>query len=121
MRGWAAGYNPITMVAQENIQAVVNQIAQQFQPDKVILFGSYAYGEPNEDSDVDLLVVMPADKRDTKKAIEIVRTLRPGFPMDLLVYDPQYLYDRSQMRDWFVREIVEKGKTLYERAHAGVG
>jgi len=109
------------MIAQERIQEVADQIARQFQPDKVILFGSYAYGEPNEDSDVDLLVVMPADKRDTKKAIEIRQSLRPGFAMDLLVYDPQYLYDHSQMRDWFVREIVEKGRVLYEHRHAGMG
>lgn len=109
------------MIAQESIQAVVNQIAQQFQPNKVILFGSYAYGEPTEDSDVDLLVVMPANKRDTKKAIEIVRSLRPGFPMDLLVYDPAYLQHRCGMEDYFVREIVAKGRVLYDAAHAGVG
>lgn len=109
------------MIAQERIQEVVDQIAQQFRPDKVILFGSYAYGEPNEDSDVDLLVVMPANKRDTKKAIEIRLALQETFPMDLLVYDPSYLYDRSQMRDWFVREIVEKGRVLYERSHPGLG
>lgn len=109
------------MIAQESIQTVVNQIAQQFRPDKVILFGSYAYGQPNEDSDVDLLVVMPADKRDRKKATEIRQSLRTGFAMDLLVYDPQYLHDRSQQCDWFVREIVEKGRVLYDAAHAGVG
>ncbi len=61
----------------------INTSAQQFRPDKIILFGSYAYGTPNEDSDVDLLVAMPADERDHKKSVAIQRAVRFGFPCDL--------------------------------------
>ncbi len=109
------------MVTQERIQEVVNSIAEQFRPDKIILFGSYAYGTPNEDSDVDLLVVLEQPEHNLKKAIEIRRAVRIRFPCDLLVYDPQYLRQRYGMIDWFIRDIVDKGQVLYESGNAGVG
>src|SRR5579875_1603927 len=109
------------MISQQRIQEYADRVAEAFHPDKIILFGSYAYGQPNEDSDVDLLVVMPGDKIDRKKMIEIRQTLPTSFPMDLLIYDPAYLHQRSQIEDWFVREVLEKGRVLYENRHAGVG
>lgn len=109
------------MISQERIQEVVNAIAEQFHPDRIILFGSYAYGTPTEDSDVDLLVVMPADKRDHKKSVAIQMAVPIKFPCDLLVYDPQYLQQRYGMVDWFIRDIVDKGQVLYESGNAGVG
>ena len=102
------------MISMQRIQAVADQIGRQFRPEKVILFGSYAYGTPTEDSDVDLLVVMPADRRDRRRSVEIQSALTESFPMDLLVYDPEYLRRRAQMEDWFVREIVEQGRVRYE-------
>lgn len=109
------------MVSQERIQEVVNSIAKQFRPEKIILFGSYAYGVPNEDSDVDLLVVMEAQQRDRKKSIAIRTAVPIEFPCDLLVYDPQYLQQRCGMEDWFIREVVDKGQVLYESNHTKVG
>ena len=109
------------MVSQERTQEVVDSIAEQFHPDKIILFGSYAYGIPNEDSDVDLLVVMPADKRDYKKSVAIQMAVRIEFACDLLVYDPAYLQQRCGTRDWFIQEVVEKGQVLYESGNTGVG
>ncbi len=109
------------MVSQQHIQDYVNRVAEAYRPDRIILFGSYAYGEPNEDSDVDLLVVMPAERIDRKKMIDIRRTIPASYPMDLLVYDPVYLSQRTSIEDWFVREVLEKGRVLYESRHAGVG
>ena len=109
------------MVDAQRIQQVSDEIARRFHPERIILFGSYAYGTPTEDSDVDLLVVMSSEGRDIKKAIEIRQALRVNFAMDLLVYDPNYLQQRIEWDDWFVREITEKGRVLYEASHAGVG
>ncbi len=108
------------MVSPERIQEVVNSIAEQFKPDKIILFGSYAYGTPSEDSDVDLLVVMTANERDRKKSVAIQMAVPIPFPCDLLVYDPGYLQHRYDLEDWFVRDMLEKGQVLYEAAYAGV-
>ena len=97
--------------------AATQQVAERFQPNKIILFGSYAYGEPNEHSDVDLLVVMPAADM-VNQAVRIRLALRAPFPMDLIVRTPKYLQRRLEDGDWFLREIVSKGKLLYEKADA---
>ncbi len=106
------------MITQSQIQQVSDEIARQFQPERIILFGSYAYGTPTEDSDVDLLVVMPFEGRKSKQAIEIRRAVYAGFAMDLIPITPERLKYRIEIEDFFLREIVEKGKVLYEAAHA---
>ena len=108
------------MITPAQIQHVTDEIARKFSPDKIILFGSYAYGTPTEDSDVDLLVVMPFEGKSVYKAIEIEGAVRPRFAMDLLVYTPQKLRERIAWNDFFLREITEKGETLYAADYAGV-
>ena len=98
--------------------SVADKIVQQFQPERIILFGSYAYGTPNEDSDVDLLVVMPFEGRKAKQAIVIRRAVYSGFAMDLIPITPERLKYRLEIEDFFLREVVEKGKILYEANHA---
>jgi len=106
---------------RQDIMKVVEQIAREFHPQRVILFGSHAYGAPTPDSDVDLLVVMPVEGKEVHKAIEIVRTVNPPFATDVLVRTPEVLQWRLEQNDFFLREIVEKGQVLYEAVDAGVG
>ena len=102
------------MVAREDIQAVTNDIVQEFAPLQVILFGSYAYGTPTEDSDVDLLVVMDIPKSEYRnKALEIQKRIPYRFGLDLLVRSPEEIAYRVAYNDWFLREITEKGDFLY--------
>jgi len=105
---------------RQDIMKVVEQIAREFRPRRVILFGSHAYGAPTSDSDVDLLVVMPVEGKEVHKAAEIRKRIDHPFPMDLLVRTPQNLQWRLEQGDFFLREIVEKGQVLYEAADAGV-
>jgi predicted nucleotidyltransferase len=84
------------------------------------LFGSYAYGEPNADSDVDLLVVMPA-RNEIDQSIKIRLALEAPFPMDLLVRTPKKLKERLERGDLFTTHIVSNGKVLYEGVHRGMG
>ncbi|HEX5271872.1 MAG TPA: nucleotidyltransferase domain-containing protein [Gemmataceae bacterium] len=102
------------------IRRFARQVAERFDPEKIILFGSYAYGTPDEDSDVDLLVVMPA-RDESAQATRIRLAVERCFPMDLLVRTPENLRRRLEEGDWFLREIVSKGKVLYDKAHKGVG
>ena len=95
--------------------------AELFRPEKIILFGSYAYGNPTEDSDVDILVVMPHKGASYLKASEISTKVRNAFPMDLLVRSPAIIRQRIAWNDFFLREITEKGKVLYDAAREGVG
>src|SRR5947209_13626005 len=96
------------------IRRYARQIAERFQPEKIILFGSYAYGTPHADSDVDLLVIMPA-RNQLDQAGKIRWQLPAPFPMDLLVRTPENLKWRLEEGDWFLREITSKGKVLYEK------
>ncbi|MEW5941373.1 MAG: nucleotidyltransferase domain-containing protein [Chloroflexota bacterium] len=105
-------------ISKRSISAFARQVARQFKPKKIILFGSYAYGEPTEDSDVDILVVMSFKGRNPHKATEIWMATKPEFPIDIMVRKPGELKRRLKMGDFFLREITEKGKVLYEAAHA---
>ena len=102
------------MVTREDIQATCDDIVREFTPLQVILFGSYAYGTPTEDSDVDLLVVMDIPKSEFRnKAVEIRQRIPHRFSLDLLVRSPEEIASRVSYNDWFLREITEKGDFLY--------
>jgi predicted nucleotidyltransferase len=102
------------MVEMKRIKDLTSQIAREFNPDKIILFGSYAYGSPRSDSDVDLLVVMPFNGNPVGKAAEVIKKINPRFSVDLLVRRPQDIDFRLANNDCFMREVIERGRTLYE-------
>ncbi len=79
------------MVGPEAIQALCEGIVKGFSPEKVVLFGSYAYGQPGEGSDVDLLVIMPVNGKAPRLAAAMMAQLRPPFPVDILVRDPEII------------------------------
>src|SRR5438552_1319691 len=97
------------------IRRFARQVAERFRPDKIILFGSHAYGTPHADSDVDILVVMPAGN-ELDQGFRIHSTLLPPFPLDLIVRTPKNLKWRLEEGDSFLREVVSRGKVLYEKA-----
>jgi len=105
------------MVAMKQIEDIGREIGRVFHPDRVILFGSYAQGTPSEDSDVDLLVVMPSENEPVARSVEIRLTVRPQFPVDLLVRSRAAVDRRIAMGDDFMRDILAKGKVLYEADH----
>ena len=101
-------------IPQEAIDEVVHQIVEKFHPQKIILFGSYARGNPRPESDVDLLVIMETPLKEVEQAIQICRRIDYRFGLDLLVYTPQRLAERLKMGDWFLRDALREGKVLYE-------
>ena len=105
------------MVEMKKIRELTSQIARAFNPDRIILFGSHAYGQASSDSDVDILVVLPFEGKPVRKAIEIRNKVNADMPLDLIVRTPEQLADRLSQNDWFIREIVERGRTLYEADH----
>jgi predicted nucleotidyltransferase len=109
------------MITPSQIRQVSDEIARRFQPERIILFGSYAYGTPTEDSDVDLLIVMPLPDKGRGRASDIRLHLDITFPLDLVVCDPEYLEQRIAMNDFFLREITERGREIYAGNHAAVG
>ena len=108
----------IRRTSQKEIKKLCEEIAREFHPQKIILFGSHAYGKPKLHSDVDLLVIMPFKGRHTSKAIELLNRLNPAAALDLLVRTPKQVEKRLAMDDFFMREIIERGKVMYEADHA---
>jgi predicted nucleotidyltransferase len=102
------------------IRRFARQVAEHFQPDKIILFGSHAYGTPHADSDVDILVVMPA-RNQLDQAWKIQRTLDPPFTVHVVVRTPYNMAWRLREGDSFLCEVMAKGKVLYEKADPRLG
>ncbi len=102
-------------IPARDIQVVIRQIAAHFNPEKIILFGSYARGNPAPESDVDLLVVMETPLRNSEQAAQIMHAVDYHFGMDLLVRRPKQLTERVALGDSFLREITQKGKVVYAR------
>jgi predicted nucleotidyltransferase len=96
------------------IRRFARRIAEKFEPEKIILFGSFAYGTPHEWSDVDLLVVMPA-REELTQAARIQLAFEPVFPLDILVRTPERLRRRLASGDSFLHEVTSKGIVLYEK------
>src|SRR5437763_1319533 len=97
------------MVEKSSIMEVAERIARDFHPQRIILFGSHAYGNPTTDSDVDLLVILPFEGKAVYKAAEIRSKVAPRFAMDLLVRTPEQVEQRLAQSDYFMAEIVRKG------------
>lgn len=105
------------------IHAIAKHIAEKFDPEQIILFGSHAYGKPKAWSDVDLLVVMDTSQgEELKKSLEIRESLPPlNFGLDVVVRSRKTIEKRKKLGDWFLVDVTEKGKTLYERSNRGMG
>jgi predicted nucleotidyltransferase len=103
-------------ITEGAIAAVVDQIVNAFDPEQVIVFGSYAYGQPSPDSDVDLLVVIETERKEAEEAVRICRALEYDFPLDLIVRTPRTLARRLALGDQFLNEVIDRGTVLYARA-----
>lgn len=99
----------------KKLEKITETIAKQFHPDKIILFGSWAWGTPGPDSDVDLLVVKnTTNTRKTAREIDGALFPRP-FPVDLIAYKPSQVERQNIKGDFFIRNILTRGKVLYAK------
>jgi len=103
------------MVSMGQIDDVGRRIGEAFQPQRVVLFGSYAEGTATEDSDVDLLVILSFDGRPFEKSLEILNRIDVRFPCDLIARRPEDVRRRYEERDPLIREAMDRGKVLYEQ------
>jgi predicted nucleotidyltransferase len=107
------------MASMKEIKRYCDAVAAAFKPKRIILFGSHAYGKPTEDSDVDVLVIMPKSrpvKRDT--AAQIRMKVDADFPVDVLVRGESEVERRVRERDMFMTQITSEGRVMYEALHA---
>lgn len=103
------------MVKRSQIRGFSEAIAREFRPQKIVLFGSYAAGKPTENSDVDLLVIMPRTRdHGERMSVRIRHAIPRDFPLDLLVRTPFDVARRLRWGDPFMCELLKQGKVLYE-------
>ncbi len=104
------------MVSHQEIEAFCNDIIKYYKPEKIILFGSYAYGTPNNDSDVDLLVIKQTNKRRLERGKELTSLLpnKYNFPMDILIYNTEEVNKWENVPLAFITSIINKGKLMYK-------
>jgi predicted nucleotidyltransferase len=107
------------MIEWDDIQRYCDAIAREFKPRQIVVFGSYAHGHPTNDSDVDVMAVMPFSKKSgTRPSLAIRRRIAAGFPVDILVREPDDIARRLRRGDSFITDVIKRGKLMYEAEHA---
>lgn len=101
---------------QKEIKKITQKIVENYKPEKVILFGSFAWGKFTPDSDVDFFIVKKTKKSKLERIYEVDKFLFDrDIPIDILVYTPKEVEERLELGDFFVEDIIKKGRLIYER------
>ena len=105
------------MMAAGQLDEIISQIVAVYQPEKIILFGSYANGTANENSDIDLLLVKHTNEVPVDRSATVRKSLRGFlFPMDILVYTPEEIEHSKESKFSFVSQVLKSGKVLYDKS-----
>ena len=99
-------------MTEVQLQQLARTIRDKFNPDRILLFGSRAYGVPDRSSDIDLLVIMNTRVSVREQAYLIRRELRSSEPIDIMVRTPEQVAERVRLGDFFMKQILEKGVAL---------
>ena len=100
------------MAKKTIVTEIVDKIKTQFKPQKIILFGSYAWGKPTEDSDIDLFLIMESNLRRDKRALQVQKAFsQRTFPLDIIVYTPEEVKQSLERGNPFIKEILRKGES----------
>ena len=109
------------MIAEAEIKdmilEIVDKLRREYQPSKIILFGSYAYGQPDRDSDIDLLIIKDTHERPIDRRVAVAGIAsdpRRLIPLETIVLTPKEVRERLEIGDQFLREILDKGEVLHE-------
>jgi uncharacterized protein len=105
-----------TQEARKIIGDILRKLVAEYAPQRVILFGSYAYGNPRSDSDIDLLIIKETSDRFIDRWVTVRRILsdaKRSLPLDTLILTPQEVAHRLAIGDQFVAEVLERGEVLY--------
>jgi predicted nucleotidyltransferase len=101
---------------QKEIKKITKQIVKKYKPEKIYLFGSFAWGKPTRDSDLDLFIIKNTQEKKLERIYKVYKFLwDKKVPLDVLVYTPKEITKRLALGDFFIEDIIKNGKLLYER------
>ncbi|MDI6591713.1 MAG: nucleotidyltransferase domain-containing protein [Patescibacteria group bacterium] len=101
---------------KKEIEKIIKKIKKEYRPLKIFLFGSFVWGKFNPDSDLDLFIIKNTTKKKLDRIYEVYKLLwDKRIPLDILVYTPKEVKKRLEMGDFFIEDIIENGKLVYER------
>ncbi|MFH1048466.1 MAG: nucleotidyltransferase domain-containing protein [Patescibacteria group bacterium] len=103
------------MKNKKEIKRITDQIVKKYKPEKIILFGSFAYGKPKPSSDIDLLIIKNSGKIKVERIKEVLMKVESEIPLEPLVYTPKEIQERLDLGDFFFQNVFRKGKLLYEK------
>ncbi len=105
------------MIKEEEIQKLAEKIAKKYKPEKIILFGSFAWGKASVDSDIDLFIIKKTDKKKTERKLEVKKIINGSFPVDVLVYTPKEVeHSINKDKNLFIEDILRNGKIIYDNS-----
>lgn len=99
-------------IDNQEIYIIAEEIKKRFKPKQIILFGSYAYGTPRKNSDIDLLIIMDTNISVKEQAFLIRKEIKSSTPLDILVRTPKEVEERLKLGDFFIKKVIEEGITL---------
>lgn len=103
------------MNSKQEIKNITDQIVKKYKPEKIILYGSFAYGKPTKNSDLDLLIIKNTKKSRVERIKEVLMKVQCDIPLEPLVYTPRELNERINLGDSFIKEAMNRGKLIYEQ------
>ena len=103
------------MNAKKEIQKITEQIVKKYKPEKIILFGSFAYGKSKPSSDIDLLIIKKTNQKKVDRIKKVLMMTESNLPLEPLVYNPEEIKERLSLGDFFFQDIIQKGKVVYEK------
>lgn len=101
--------------AQKEIKKITNNLKRKYKPKKIILFGSFAYGKPTTASDIDMLIIKNTKEKKINRIKKVLSLIDSDLPFEPIIYTPKEISERIFLRDLFIRNILKKGRILYEK------
>lgn len=100
---------------EKEIEIIKKRIVENYTPERIVLFGSFARGDINEDSDVDVLVIKDTNESPRERIRNVRKKIPHNIPIDVIVYTPEEVNQNIDDVNSFISCILNEGKLLYER------
>ena len=104
-----------SIINRPEVKSVIKQLARNYKPEFILIFGSYSKGNVHQDSDLDLIIVKDTDKRPIWRRVEARKSFETDLPVDIIVYSPKE-FAELQKTSLFLKNVLHEGKVVFNRS-----